>query len=829
MDILNKLREELQVERWQVEAAVKLIDEGNTIPFISRYRKEATGSLNDEVLRNLYERLNYLRNLEEKKTSVMASIEEQGKLTDDLKNKILAAETLVVVEDLYRPYRPKRKTRASVAKEKGLDGLADLIREQKFSGSLEEAAAAYVNPEKGAADTKEALQGAQDILAEGISDEADYRMYIRKITMDEGKLTSTARDEKAQSVYEMYYQYEEPLKKAAGHRVLALNRGEAEKFLTVKVEAPRDRILQYLAKKVITEENPVTEAVLRAVIEDSYDRLIAPAIERDIRNELTEKAEEGAISVFGKNLEQLLMQPPIAGHVVLGWDPAFRTGCKLAVVDATGKVLDTKVIYPTAPQNKVEEAKKELKKLIDKYDISLISVGNGTASRESEQVIVDLIKELKKPVQYVIVNEAGASVYSASKLATEEFPQFDVGQRSAASIARRLQDPLSELVKIDPKSIGVGQYQHDMNQKKLGEALGGVVEDCVNRVGVDLNTASAPLLEYISGISKTVAKNIVEYREANGRFTNRKQLLKVPKLGPKAFEQCAGFLRIADGENPLDATSVHPESYPATMELLKKLELSMEDVRMLQAEAKKGRAAQNTSGADSKNTSGDAARQNVSAKGKANRKDRRQNGFNIRNTDTAMGRALAAAMQGMTLDADNSGTGKKGANASGRSGAGASNAANTSTGATAGSSTSGSQKTAAVSALERRIPDKKKLADELGIGEITLTDIVRELEKPARDPREDMPRPILRSDVLDMKDLKPGMVLKGTVRNVIDFGVFVDIGVHQDGLVHISQITDRFIKHPLEAVSVGDIVDVKVLDVDPVKKRIGLTMRLDQK
>ena len=829
MDILNKLREELQVERWQVEAAVKLIDEGNTIPFISRYRKEATGSLNDEVLRNLYERLNYLRNLEEKKTSVMASIEEQGKLTDDLKNKILAAETLVVVEDLYRPYRPKRKTRASVAKEKGLDGLADLIREQKFSGSLEEAAAAYVNPEKGAADTKEALQGAQDILAEGISDEADYRMYIRKITMDEGKLTSTARDEKAQSVYEMYYQYEEPLKKAAGHRVLALNRGEVEKFLTVKVEAPRDRILQYLAKKVITEENPVTEAVLRAVIEDSYDRLIAPAIERDIRNELTEKAEEGAISVFGKNLEQLLMQPPIAGHVVLGWDPAFRTGCKLAVVDATGKVLDTKVIYPTAPQNKVEEAKKELKKLIDKYDISLISVGNGTASRESEQVIVDLIKELKKPVQYVIVNEAGASVYSASKLATEEFPQFDVGQRSAASIARRLQDPLSELVKIDPKSIGVGQYQHDMNQKKLGEALGGVVEDCVNRVGVDLNTASAPLLEYISGISKTVAKNIVEYREANGRFTNRKQLLKVPKLGPKAFEQCAGFLRIADGENPLDATSVHPESYPATMELLKKLELSMEDVRMLQAEAKKGRAAQNTSGADSENTSGDAERQNVSAKNKANRKDRRQNGFNIRNTDTAMGRALAAAMQGMTLDADNGRTDKKGANASGRSGAGALNAANASTGAAAGSSTSGSQKAAAVSALERRIPDKKKLAEELGIGEITLTDIVRELEKPARDPREDMPRPILRSDVLDMKDLKPGMVLKGTVRNVIDFGVFVDIGVHQDGLVHISQITDRFIKHPLEAVSVGDIVDVKVLDVDPVKKRIGLTMRLDQK
>ena len=714
MDILNKLREELQVERWQVEAAVKLIDEGNTIPFISRYRKEATGSLNDEVLRNLYERLNYLRNLEEKKTSVMASIEEQGKLTEDLKNKILAAETLVVVEDLYRPYRPKRKTRASVAKEKGLDGLADLIREQKFSGSLEEAAAAYVNPEKGAADTKEALQGAQDILAEGISDEADYRMYIRKITMDEGKLTSTARDEKAQSVYEMYYQYEEPLKKAAGHRVLALNRGEAEKFLTVKVEAPRDRILQYLAKKVITEENPVTEVVLRAVIEDSYDRLIAPAIERDIRNELTEKAEEGAISVFGKNLEQLLMQPPIAGHVVLGWDPAFRTGCKLAVVDATGKVLDTKVIYPTAPQNKVEEAKKELEKLIDKYDISLISVGNGTASRESEQVIVELLKEIPVKVQYIIVNEAGASVYSASKLATEEFPQFDVGQRSAASMARRLQDPLAELVKIDPKSIGVGQYQHDMNQKKLSEALGGVVEDCVNRVGVDLNTASASLLEYISGISKAVAKNIVAYREENGRFEARNQLLKVAKLGPKAYEQCAGFLRINDGKNPLDATGVHPESYAAAKTLLERLGYTTEDV-----------------------------------------KERRLDG------------------------------------------------------------------------ISKKISNYKKLAEELGVGEITLQDIVKELEKPARDPREDMPKPILRSDVLEMKDLKPGMILKGTVRNVIDFGAFVDIGVHQDGLVHISQMSDRFIKHPLEVVSVGDIVEVKVLDVDLKKQRIALTMKIN--
>ena len=715
MDILNKLREELQVERWQVEAAVKLIDEGNTIPFISRYRKEATGSLNDEVLRNLYERLNYLRNLEEKKTSVMASIEEQGKLTDDLKNKILAAETLVVVEDLYRPYRPKRKTRASVAKEKGLDGLADLIREQKFSGSLEEAAAAYVNPEKGAADTKEALQGAQDILAEGISDEADYRMYIRKITMDEGKLTSTARDEKAQSVYEMYYQYEEPLKKAAGHRVLALNRGEAEKFLTVKVEAPRDRILQYLAKKVITEENPVTEVVLRAVIEDSYDRLIAPAIERDIRNELTEKAEEGAISVFGKNLEQLLMQPPIAGKVVLGWDPAFRTGCKLAVVDATGKVLDTTVVYPTAPttEKKIRAAKDTVEGMIEKYGVSLISVGNGTACRESEQVIVDMLKEIpEKKVQYVITNEAGASVYSASKLATEEFPNFDVGQRSAASIARRVQDPLAELVKIDPKSIGVGQYQHDMNQKKLDEALSGVVEDSVNKVGVDLNTASASLLEYISGISKAIAKNIVAYREENGQFTDRKELLKVAKLGPKAFEQCAGFMRISGGKNPLDATSVHPESYEAASALLSKLGYKPNDV-------------------------------------------------------------VAGNLLGLSL----------------------------------------------------QVKDYKKMAAELGIGEITLRDIVKELEKPARDPRDDMPKPILRSDVLEMKDLKEGMVLKGTVRNVIDFGAFVDIGVHQDGLVHISEMTERFIKHPLEAVSVGDIVDVRVIGVDMKKKRISLSMK----
>lgn len=797
MDITGKLTEELKVERWQVEAAVKLIDEGNTIPFISRYRKEVTGSLNDEQLRDLYERLNYLRNLEEKKEQVLASIEEQGKLDEELKARILAAETLVVVEDLYRPYRPKRKTRASVAKEKGLDGLAQFILAQETASPLEEEAAKYISEEKGVESAADALQGAKDIIAEAVSDEADYRIYIRSITFEEGKITSTAKDEKAASVYEMYYAYEEPLKKAAGHRILALNRGEKEKFLTVKIEAPEERILRYLEKKVITKENPITGPVLQEVIADSYNRLIAPAIEREIRSDLTEKAEDGAITVFGKNLEQLLMQPPIAGKVVLGWDPAFRTGCKLAVVDATGKVLDTKVIYPTAPQNKVTEAKAELKRLIKKYDVSLISVGNGTASRESEQVIVDLIKELDTPVQYIIVNEAGASVYSASKLATEEFPNFDVGQRSAASIARRLQDPLAELVKIDPKSIGVGQYQHDMNQKKLGEALSGVVEDCVNRVGVDLNTASASLLEYISGISKTIAKNIVEYRETNGRFTNRKQLLKVAKLGPKAFEQCAGFMRIQDGDNPLDATSVHPESYDATMKLLDKLDLTMEDVKKLQAEAKSAKAA---------------LRQQPAAPQGRGQKQKPQNQKNIviRNTNTAMGKALAAAMSGAMLQEEPAG--KKAVSVpAGRTDAGAAASAGT-----------------APASLERRVRDKKKMAEELGIGEITLTDILKELEKPARDPREDMPAPILRSDVLDMKDLKPGMILKGTVRNVIDFGVFVDIGVHQDGLVHISQITDRFIKHPLEAVSVGDIVDVKVLDVDLAKKRISLTMRLDQ-
>lgn len=777
MDIILKLKDELNVEKWQVEAAVKLIDEGNTIPFISRYRKEATGSLNDEVLRNLYERLTYLRNLEDKKQQVLSSIEEQGMLTEELRNKIQAAETMVVVEDLYRPYRPKRKTRASVAKEKGLDGLAQIILAQETIRPLIEEAEQYVSEEKEVKNVKEALQGALDIIAESISDNADYRAYIREATFNEGKITSQAKDEKAQSVYEMYYDFEEPVNKVAGHRVLALNRGENEKILTVKIEAPEEQIIRFLEKKVITAENENTTPALQQAIQDSYDRLIAPAIERDIRNELTEKAEDGAITVFGKNLEQLLMQPPIAGKVVLGWDPAFRTGCKLAVVDPTGKVLDTKVIYPTAPQNKVEEAKAELKKLIKKYNVNLISVGNGTASRESEQVIVELLKELDTPVQYVIVNEAGASVYSASKLATEEFPNFDVGQRSAASIARRLQDPLAELVKIDPKSIGVGQYQHDMNQKKLGEALHGVVEDSVNRVGVDLNTASAPLLEYISGISKAIAKNIVDYRETNGRFTNRKQLLKVAKLGPKAFEQCAGFMRITDGDNPLDATSVHPESYGAAEQLLEKLGLSMDDLKELQKKA--------------------AVKPAKTASQPKPKKQEKK--VVIRNTNTAMGKALAAAMGGVSLAQD----------------------------ADTKSAPAQKQETA-VNGLERRVKDKKKMAQELGIGEITLTDILKELEKPARDPREDMPAPILRSDVLDMKDLKPGMVLKGTVRNVIDFGVFVDIGVHQDGLVHISQITDKYIKHPLEAVSVGDIVDVKVMDVDLTKKRISLTMRIDK-
>ena len=802
MDIIQKIKEELQVEKWQVEAAVKLIDEGNTIPFISRYRKEVTGSLNDEQLRNLDERLTYLRSLEDKKEQVLKSIEEQGKLTDELKEKILAAQTLVVVEDLYRPYRPKRKTRASIAKEKGLEPLAEYILRQEATEPVLNEAAKYVSEEKEVKTAEEALQGAQDIIAEMISDDADHRLYIRNITVEEGIVTSTAKDEKAQSVYEMYYNFEEPVKKIAGHRVLALNRGEAEKVLTVKVNAPKERILRYLEKKLITKENEYTTPVICAALEDSYDRLIAPAIEREIRNDLTEKAEDGAINVFGKNLEQLLLQPPIAGKVVLGWDPAFRTGCKLAVVDATGKVLDTKVIFPTAPQNKVEESKAELKKLIKKYNVDLISVGNGTASRESEQVIVELLKELDRPVQYVIVNEAGASVYSASKLATEEFPNFDVGQRSAASIARRLQDPLAELVKIDPKSIGVGQYQHDMNQKKLSDALNGVVEDSVNKVGVDLNTASASLLEYVSGINKTIAKNIVDYRENNGRFVSRKQLLKVPKLGPKAYEQCAGFLRILDGKNPLDATSVHPESYEAAKQLMEKLGLTMEDIK----EAQKQAAAKKVSGRSSAAQSDGQKNGNGTVNAAKKREEQKGKAVRVHNTNTAMGKALAAAMGGMTFDNSQEVSAKQTVPA-------ANNAVNDAKD---------------MSGLEKRIKNKKLLAEELGIGEITLTDILKELEKPGRDPRDDMPKPILRSDVLDMKDLKPGMILKGTVRNVIDFGVFVDIGVHQDGLVHISQITDRYIKHPLEAVSVGDIVDVQVLTVDVAKKRIGLTMKIQK-
>ena len=713
MDIIQKLTEELQVKKWQVEAAVKLIDEGNTIPFISRYRKEATGALNDEQLRDLGERLTYLRSLEDKKAQVISSIEEQGKLTEELKAAIEAAQTQVAVDDLYRPYRPKRRTRATMAKEKGLEGLANIILLQMTTTPLETEAESYLSEEKGVATVQEAIAGAMDIIAESISDEADYRTWIRNKTLKEGEITSEAKDEKEQSVYETYYHFSQPISKMAGHRTLALNRGEAEKVLTVKIVAPEPEILSYLESRVITRDNPITSPTLEEVVKDSYSRLIAPAIEREIRNLLTEQAEEGAIRVFGKNLEQLLMQPPIAGQTVLGWDPAFRTGCKLAVVDPTGKVLDTVVIYPTAPQNKVKEAKATLKKLIEKYHITLISLGNGTASRESEQVIVELLKEIPEKVQYVIVSESGASVYSASKLATEEFPNFDVGQRSAASIARRLQDPLAELVKIDPKAIGVGQYQHDMNQKRLSEALGGVVEDSVNKVGVDLNTASAPLLEYISGITKTLAKNIVTYREANGRFADRRQLLKVPKLGPKAYEQCAGFLRIMNGDNPLDTTSVHPESYEAAMKLLTSLGYSAEDI-------------------------------------------------------------IGGGLKG----------------------------------------------------ISKKVREPKKTAEELGVGELTLKDIVQELEKPARDPRDEMPRPVLRSDVLDMKDLTPGMVLKGTVRNIMDFGAFVDIGVHQDGLVHVSEMSERFIKHPLDVVKVGDVVDVKVLAVDVSKKRISLSMKL---
>ena len=712
MDINQKITEELGVAKWQVDAAVSLIDDGNTIPFISRYRKEATGQLNDEQLRKLSERLTYLRNLEDKKAQVLKSIEEQGQLTEELKAQIEEAETQVAVEDLYRPYRPKRRTRATVAKEKGLEPLANIILLQMTDKHPKEFAKEFVNEEKGVKTVKEAVQGALDIIAEIISDNADYRKVIRDMTFRQGKIVSAAKDPEKKSVYENYYKFEEPVLKIAGHRVLAINRGEAEKFLTVKVQAPTEDIVEYLEKQVIRRDNPNTSPLLKLAVADSYARLIEPSMATEIRNAVTERAEEGAIDLFGKNLEQLLMQPPIVGKVVLGWDPAFRTGCKLAVVDATGKVLDTTVIYPTAPTTpeKIARAKLTLTQLIKKYNVSLISLGNGTASRESEKIIVELLHETGLPVQYVIVNEAGASVYSASKLATEEFPDFDVGQRSAASIARRLQDPLAELVKIDPKSIGVGQYQHDMNQKKLGDTLNGVVEDCVNKVGVDLNTASASLLTYISGINSSIAKNIVSYREKKGRFTNRKQLLEVDKLGAKAFEQCAGFLRITGGDNVLDSTSVHPESYDIAMELAHKLKISAQSIGNL-------------------------------------------------------------------------------------------------------------------AGLSKTIRDYPRLAKELGVGEPTLRDIVAELEKPARDPREEMPKPILRSDVLEIDNLKEGMLLKGTVRNVIDFGAFVDIGVHQDGLVHVSQMSaKKFVKHPMEVVKVGDIVDVKVLSVDKEKKRISLTM-----
>ena len=790
MNINETIAKELDIKVSQVDATVKLIDEGNTIPFIARYRKEVTGSLNDEVLRNLHERLEYLRGLEERKATVLASIEEQGKLTEELKKKIKDAMTMVAVEDLYRPYKQKKKTRGSVAREKGLEPLALFILSQNATQPVLSEAEKYVNEEKDVKTHADAVAGAKDIIAEDVSDNADYRTYIREISFKEGRISSKAKDEKAESVYEMYYDFEEDIPKIVGHRVLALNRGEKEKILAVKTTAPKDKILAYLEKQIIKNANEYTTPLLKEAIEDSYDRLIAPSIERDIRNELTEKAEDGAISVFGKNLKQLLMQQPIAGKTVLGWDPAFRTGCKLAVVDPTGKVLATTVIFPTEPQKKIEESKAVLKKLIKQYNVDLISVGNGTASRESELVIVDLLKELDKPVSYVIVNEAGASVYSASKLATEEFPNFDVGQRSATSIARRLQDPLAELVKIDPQSIGVGQYQHDMNQKKLSDALLGVVEDSVNKVGVDLNTASAPLLEYISGVSKPIAKNIVEYREANGKFTDRKQLLKVPKLGPKAFEQCAGFMRITGGDNPLDATSVHPESYEAVKQMMEKLGFDADDIREAQRVA-----SENAKLAEKQEKNRDVKE-----------KKSKEKPFVVRNTDSVFGQALANALNGSNISFDK-GSDKK------------SNDKNT------GASVSGKE-TKLDRIIKEKAKDRKKLAEELGIGEITLNDIINELKKPARDPREDMPAPILRSDVLDMKDLKKGMVLKGTVRNVIDFGIFVDIGVHQDGLVHISQITDKYIKHPLDVVSVGDIVDVQVLDVDIQKKRISLTMKI---
>ncbi|PKM93377.1 MAG: RNA-binding transcriptional accessory protein [Firmicutes bacterium HGW-Firmicutes-1] len=711
MDILKALEKEFKLLEWQVKNTVELIEQGNTIPFISRYRKEVTGSLTDEVLRDFHERWLYLNNLEAKKEQVIGSIGEQGLLTEELKAQIISAKTLVEVDDLYRPFRPKRRTRATIAKEKGLEPLAMEIMLQKLTIPVVELAAVYVNPEKEIHTAEEAIDGAKDIIAETVSDDADYRKEIRNLTFTKGKVVVKAKDDKVASVFEMYYDYTEDIKQIVGHRILAVNRGEKEKILTVKLEAPITEIIYYLKKKVIVSDNQYTMPVLYETIEDSYKRLIAPAIEREIRSALTEKAEEGAIKVFGKNLEQLLMQPPIHNKVVLAIDPAFRTGCKIAVIDGTGKVLDTTVIYPTPPKSDIEGSKTVLKKLIDKHKVELISIGNGTASRESELFAVELIKEIKQPVQYIIVNEAGASVYSASKLGTEEFPQFDVALRSAVSIGRRLQDPLAELVKIDPKSVGVGQYQHDMNQKNLGDALSVVVEDSVNRVGVDLNTASPSLLQYVSGISKALATNIVAYREASGKFYSRKELQKVAKLGAKAFEQCAGFLRITDGKNPLDNTGVHPESYEVATKLLAEMGYKLEDVKSGQLKE-----------------------------------------------------------------------------------------------------------------LSKATKDLEVLAKKLDVGVPTLQDIIKELEKPGRDPREEMPKPILRTDVLEMEDLSDGMILKGTVRNVIDFGIFVDIGVHQDGLVHISQICNKFIKHPLEVVSVGDIVDVKVLSIDLQKKRIALSM-----
>ena len=710
MNINHIIANELSVKLWQVDAAIKLIDEGNTIPFIARYRKPVTGELNDEQLRTLDERLKYLRNLEEKKKTVVDSITEQGKMTDEIMSKIAMAETIVAVDDIYRPFRPKRKTRATEAKAKGLEPLADIFLKQEKNKNPEEEAKAFVNEEKGVANVAEAIQGAKDIIAEMVSDNDEFRKAIRNIVVKHGLIVSNTKNPEEKTPYENYYDYSEGVNKIPGHRILAINRGEKEKVLNVKIEMPEENIIASLDKVIIKGESQF-KTLLKEAIEDGFKRLIKPAIEREIRSQLTEKAEDGAITIFGQNLKQLLMQPPIAGRNVLGWDPAFRTGCKLAVVDNTGKVLYTTVIFPTAPQNKVAESKKIVLDIIKKYNVSLISLGNGTASRESEAVIVDIIKECPTKVEYIIVNEAGASVYSASKLATEEFPNFDVGQRSATSMARRLQDPLAELVKIEPKAIGVGQYQHDMNQKKLDEALSNIVEDCVNNVGVDLNTASAPLLEYVSGISKTIAKNIVEYREENGQFQSRKDLLSVAKLGPKAFEQCAGFMRIREGKEPLDYTSVHPESYSSAKKLLKKYGFTTKDIL----------------------------------------------GGNIHLTD--------------------------------------------------------------------EIKDVKEVAKEIGTDPITLRDMIKELEKPGRDPREEMPKPVLKSDVLDFDDLKEGMELKGTVRNVIDFGAFVDIGVHQDGLVHISEMSNKFIKHPLDVVSVGDVVDVRVLSVDKERKRIQLSMK----